>query len=346
MTVAPAAAGPAPAPAPIAAAAPPASAAAAAPGPAPAGPAATMETCLTAAEARSLVGFEDKQRTLTEKDAFEMIFAARAESFMRATAKAKKEVKRMGGGSAALGVPVAVATTTPTPTTQPGSGLNFSKNGLIIASGNSSFTVAVDMTCPCPLGTFFHTVTKKCVKQGGFGYECGFFPAAYQHRVCQDGLTCKKVDLIKDNYVSHGIYEKKAGSRPATCKVCTAEDKCETGMERHEANCPKKASVVGRSCSNVQILQKSANAAPAAAPAGAPAAAPAAGPVAGPAGAPAAAGTPITGEACFDEAQGSVDLGFEKPLGEGMDVKLISRVRAKVFMRASSEAREKAAKIG
>jgi len=259
-----------------------------------------------------------------------MIFAARAESFRRATAKATADMKRMVAplaGSAAHEVAViGAATTTTTTTTSQASGLK-PKNGLVIASGNSSFAVAVNTTCPCPLGMFWHTTSKACIKQGGFGYECGFFPEAYQHRVCQDGLTCKKVKHVKDNYVSHGMYEDKAGTIPATCKPCTAEDKCEIGEERHQADCPKQASIIGRSCSTVHVqVQLAAESTTANTTAGQQ--------------------PMVTGEACANEAQSRVALGFVRPLSEGMDVKMMSRARAKVFMRASSEARTKAAQMG
>jgi len=56
-------------------------------------------------------------------------------------------------------------------------------------------------------------------------------------------------------------------------------------------------------------------------------------------------GTTVTGEACSTEAQRTVDLAFEKPMTRGMDVKMMSRARAKVFMLASSEARAKAEKM-
>lgn len=287
-----------------------------------------IQACLTAAEVRSLVGFKDKQRVQTENDAFEMIFAAQGESFRRATEKATLELKRMGGppaSSAAHEMAVVGAGTTTTTTATQASGLK-PKNGLIIASGNSSFTIAVDMTCSCPWGMFWHTTQKACIKQGGFGYECGFFPEADQHRVCQDGLTCMKVDNVKDNYVSHGIYEAMAGTRPATCKPCTADDKCLTGQERHEADCAKKASISGNACSTVHLkLQPAIENATATANAVQPM---------------------VTSEACATEAQKSVDLGFERPLSEGMDVKLMSRVKAKVFMTASSDARVKADKLG
>jgi len=343
---------PAPASAPAAAPAPALVAAAApGPGPATAAPSVTIEACLSAREARSLVGFKEEQRALTEKDAFEMIFAARADSFGRATTRATAEAKRMGGAAAGSAAVAVVATTTITTTTQ-AIGLN-PRRGLIIASGHSSFTVVVNTTCPCPLGMFWNTVSNACVKQGGFGYECGFFPQVSQHRVCQDGLTCRTVTHVEDNYVSHGMYENKAGTEPAACRPCTVEDKCKTGLERHEAACPKQASIMGNSCSTVNLKVQPAEHATAPAPAAplglAPAPAPAvslaAAPGLAPAPAPSAAESMVTGEACAAAAQRTVDLAFEQPLTDGMDVKMMQRARARPFMSASSEAREKAAAL-
>jgi len=66
--------------------------------------------------------------------------------------------------------------------------------------------------CLCKKDEFWHWRLKKCFPQGGWGYECGFFPAEHHHRVCLDGLVCKalpKPYYKEEDYIEHGAKQKK-----------------------------------------------------------------------------------------------------------------------------------------
>ena len=76
--------------------------------------------------------------------------------------------------------------------------------------------------CVCPLGKFWHWNAHRCVDQGGWGYECGFFPAEHHQMVCKDGFKCQK---IKSNTVYTPHSKNTVDSFPATCVDCTAEDR-------------------------------------------------------------------------------------------------------------------------
>jgi len=117
---------------------------------------------------------------------------------------------------------------------------------------NSSLQAQEHDECLCEQGEFWHWRLKQCIKQGGWGYECGFFPAEHHHRVCKDGLTCKPVGT-KDPYISHGVYEGTAGSVPASCVECTPEDKCKMGQERHEEECLREYKLSGEACVTVRV---------------------------------------------------------------------------------------------
>lgn len=107
--------------------------------------------------------------------------------------------------------------------------------------------------CLCPLGQFWHWRINKCIEHGGWGYECGFFPREHWHRVCKDGLTCKKLPETKDNYHSHGIYRGEWKAKPATCLNCDKEDGCKYGMERHMEECVRKNDLSGEACATVRV---------------------------------------------------------------------------------------------
>merc|ERR1719223_1226405 len=74
--------------------------------------------------------------------------------------------------------------------------------------------------CLCPFGQFWHWRIHKCVNQGAWGYECGFFPGEHHHRACTDGLTCKATYKAEDTYSSYGKHYGTANSFPATCDRC------------------------------------------------------------------------------------------------------------------------------
>merc|ERR1719199_1712889 len=81
----------------------------------------------------------------------------------------------------------------------------------------SELTKSESANCLCPLGQFWHWRIHACVDQGGWGYECGFFPGEHHHRVCQDGLKCQPLKSGFDNYISYGMYQGTANSFPASC---------------------------------------------------------------------------------------------------------------------------------
>jgi len=100
--------------------------------------------------------------------------------------------------------------------------------------------------CLCKIGSFWHWRIKSCVKQGGWGYECGFFPEEHHNKVCQDGLKCEP---LKQTRV---VYEHP-GAKPASCQTCEAEDKCLAGEERHNKNCLKEYKLSGEACQTVKV---------------------------------------------------------------------------------------------
>lgn len=103
----------------------------------------------------------------------------------------------------------------------------------------TSMTVNTSVTCPCNLGFFWHAKHKECVKQGSWGYACGFFPAEQRAHACRDGLKC-----------SPGA-EDSSGSM--SCVPCVAQDKCATGKTRHSEQCYKEIKVVGQACTTVRV---------------------------------------------------------------------------------------------
>jgi len=108
--------------------------------------------------------------------------------------------------------------------------------------------------CLCKLGFFWHWRIHQCVQQGGWGYECGFFPAEHHHRVCQDHLSCQKLAGAEDTYVSSGIYEGTAQTFPASCVPCNASaGPCPTGEARHNEECLQELSLTGEACQTVRV---------------------------------------------------------------------------------------------
>jgi len=111
----------------------------------------------------------------------------------------------------------------------------------------TEITSEAELECVCPLGEFWHFRIKKCVKQGGWGYECGFFPKEHWKNVCEDGLTCRAAGAAaKTDYGSHG-------AQTATCVPCAAEDKCLKGEERRKTGCLKNHIMHGKSCFKTAI---------------------------------------------------------------------------------------------
>lgn len=100
--------------------------------------------------------------------------------------------------------------------------------------------------CLCKMGEFWHWRIKSCVKQGGWGYECGFFPAEHHDKVCRDGLKCEPLNQTKTKYVHPGAV-------PASCKACGQEDKCLSGKERHKQSCLKEYKLSGSACQTVRV---------------------------------------------------------------------------------------------
>jgi hypothetical protein len=117
-----------------------------------------------------------------------------------------------------------------------------------------SMSAGMVTDCLCPMGSFWHWRIEQCVEQGGWGYECGFFPAEHHHRVCKDGLVCKSVHPpTKDVYYSYGKFMDTANSYPASCQTCSAEDKCKTGKARHNQECLTRATVSGEATVRVRV---------------------------------------------------------------------------------------------
>jgi len=100
--------------------------------------------------------------------------------------------------------------------------------------------------CLCKIGTFWHWRIKSCIKQGGWAYECGFFPEEHHDKVCQDGLKCEKLNQTAVKYIHPGAV-------PASCQACTKEDKCLTGETRHNENCLKEYKLTGKACQTVKV---------------------------------------------------------------------------------------------
>lgn len=114
--------------------------------------------------------------------------------------------------------------------------------------------------CLCPIGSFWHWRIHSCVKQGSWGYECGFFPGEHHHRVCMDGLKCEPVQNAPDVYIYHGKFQGTAGSFPASCRKCGSDDSCKVGEERHNEECLAAVDVTGEACATVRVTVPSVEA--------------------------------------------------------------------------------------
>jgi hypothetical protein len=101
-------------------------------------------------------------------------------------------------------------------------------------------------SCLCERGFFWHWRIHSCVKQGPWGYECGFFPGEHHHMVCMDGLKCEVLDQTRIKYVHPGAV-------PASCQECTKEDQCLSGKARHEQSCLKEYALSGEACQTVRV---------------------------------------------------------------------------------------------
>jgi len=107
--------------------------------------------------------------------------------------------------------------------------------------------------CLCELGSFWHWRIHSCVKQGPWGYECGFFPGEHHHRVCLDGLKCSPVVGAKDTYTYHGEFQGTASSFPASCVRRESGDGGKVGTERHNEECLQAIDVAGEACATVRV---------------------------------------------------------------------------------------------
>eukprot|EP00927_Polykrikos_kofoidii_P029090 TRINITY_DN25206_c0_g1_i1.p1 TRINITY_DN25206_c0_g1~~TRINITY_DN25206_c0_g1_i1.p1 ORF type:complete len:359 (+),score=43.67 TRINITY_DN25206_c0_g1_i1:244-1320(+) len=108
-----------------------------------------------------------------------------------------------------------------------------------------SFEQVETTSCSCKKGQFWHWQINSCIDQGGWGYECGFFPYEHQRLACQDGLKCVSVTGTQEFGVN--------GERAATCVPCKPEDFCRTGEARYLEQCVKNITVVGEACANVEV---------------------------------------------------------------------------------------------
>jgi len=110
----------------------------------------------------------------------------------------------------------------------------------------SSINKTSTSDCLCQLGSFWNWRIKACVKQGAWGYECGFFPAEHHKQVCQDGLKCVLLDQSRVKY-SH------PGAAPGSCQECNKEDNCLVGEQRHAENCLKEYLLSGSACQTIRV---------------------------------------------------------------------------------------------
>lgn len=108
--------------------------------------------------------------------------------------------------------------------------------------------------CLCKIGSFWHWRIKSCVKQGAWGYECGFFPEEHHDKVCKDSLKCVALDQDRVKYFH-------PGAKPASCQACAPEDHCLTGETRHSESCLKEYMLSGEACQTVRIAVKATAAA-------------------------------------------------------------------------------------
>jgi len=113
-----------------------------------------------------------------------------------------------------------------------------------VVSKESFKRVEHDDDCMCPEDSFWHFRIKECIKRGGLGYECGFFPKEHQNVACHDGLVCKALPDSKTQYFHPGAL-------PASCRPCEAADNCPA---RRADNCSNEFSLSGKACATVRAI--------------------------------------------------------------------------------------------
>jgi len=101
--------------------------------------------------------------------------------------------------------------------------------------------------CLCEAGEFWHWRIKQCIKQGDWGYECGFFPAEHHRFVCKDNLQCDVLDQSKREVKTTYVHD---GAVPASCQHCSAEQECKTGDQR---DCLSEHTLSGEACATVRV---------------------------------------------------------------------------------------------
>jgi len=101
--------------------------------------------------------------------------------------------------------------------------------------------------CLCAAGQFWHWRIKQCIKQGPWGYECGFFPSEHHRFVCQTSLKCEILDQSKKKVQVEYVHD---GAVPGSCQRCKAEDKCPADGERE---CLVETKLSGEACATVVV---------------------------------------------------------------------------------------------
>lgn len=104
--------------------------------------------------------------------------------------------------------------------------------------------------CLCNSGEFWHWRLERCVAQGSWGYECGFFPPEQRQRVCGNGLKCREPIGVEGAMEDRHYHQ---GGRPASCVPCAVGDHCPVGRKRHEEECFKGHELSGEACVAVQL---------------------------------------------------------------------------------------------
>lgn len=118
----------------------------------------------------------------------------------------------------------------------------------------SSISSAATAKCLCNVGQFWHWRINKCISQGAWGYECGFFPAEHHRVACKDGLKCER---LHSSELKGAAYLNHVGAKPASCTRCTTDDHCSQGQERHETQCLKEYDMYGEACATVRVNVRS-----------------------------------------------------------------------------------------
>lgn len=111
----------------------------------------------------------------------------------------------------------------------------------------TSIEATTTKKCLCEAGSFWHWRINQCIKQGSWGYECGFFPGEHHQYVCKDGLHCEVLDQSGREVKTKYLHE---GAVPASCQHCKAEDDCKTGEDR---DCLEETTIAGEACATVRV---------------------------------------------------------------------------------------------